>query len=49
MPQLSGCYTVEQGRVWVMLKGLPLSLGLRYSGAVDTTTIYGKAVPVFID
>lgn len=47
MPQLSGCHTVQPGQVWVMLQDQPLSLDSRYFGAVDTTTIYGKAVPIF--
>lgn len=47
MPQLSGCHFVKPGQVWVMLKGQPLSLDSRYFGAVDTVTIYGKALPVF--
>ena len=47
MPQLTGCHTVQPGQVWVMLKDQPLSLDSRYFGAVDTATIYGKAVPVF--
>lgn len=47
MPQLSGCHTVQESQVWVMLKGQPLSLDSRYFGAVASDTIYGKAVPVF--
>ena len=47
MPLLSGCHTLDEGQVWVMLKGQPLSLDSRYFGAVDTTTIYGKAMPIF--
>ncbi len=49
MPLLSGCHTLGEGQVWVMLKGQPLSLDSRYFGVVDTTTIYGKAVPIFTD
>lgn len=48
MPQLMGCHTVQPGQVWVMLKGQPLSLDSRYFGAVDTATIYGKAVSIFV-
>lgn len=47
MPQLSGCTILTENQVWVMLKDNPLSLDSRYFGAVDTATIYGKAVPVF--
>ncbi len=47
MPQLSGCITLTDNQVWVMLEDNPLSLDSRYLGAVDTATIYGKAVPVF--
>lgn len=47
MPQLSGCHTLNKKQVWVMLKNQPLSLDSRYFGAVDTATIYGKALPIF--
>ena len=47
MPQLTGCQQLNSQQVWVMLIGQPLSLDSRYFGAVDTATIYGKAVPIF--
>ncbi len=47
MPQLKGCHTVQQDEIWVMLKHQPLSLDSRYFGAVDTATVYGKALPIF--
>lgn len=43
LPMIEGCQTINQGYLWVMIKGKPLSLDSRYYGQVSEQLVYGKA------